>query len=401
MLYASAAIGPLGGLSVLTFAPTLQRELGADLGAVLQSITVFMVPFTIGQLFSGALSDVIPRRTTFRIGMALTAAASVGVALAWDVPSFLTFRMFQGVGYAFVSPVVVALLGDLTTDQNRGNAMGLMGAAVTGGIATGPLLGGWLDSFGLWRVMFVYMAAHSLVCLVLFGIAFRHHPQPVPQGDGLDTIAELFGRLARLAARPPMQALSVAGFCAFVGFIALIAFLPDHLTALGHTPLEVGAVLSVAGLVGIPASVMGGRAVSRIGRRPVALAGFVGAALTEFCLTLALPYHLPLWAYAAAVGGVGLSVAMLWAATLTLSVEVDPQARGTTSSIFQFSRFLGFSLTPLLLQHPYQTQGLGAVLAVATGMLFVGAAAIILLRHVGAPMASRSRSLAASEVGPG
>ena len=96
VIYSAAYIGPLGGLSVLTFAPTLQAELGASLSDVLLSITLFMVPFTIGQLFSGTLSDMFPRKTIFGAGMIINAAAALGVAAAWDVSSFLFFRTLQG-----------------------------------------------------------------------------------------------------------------------------------------------------------------------------------------------------------------------------------------------------------------------------------------------------------------
>lgn len=45
---------------------------------------------------------------------------------------------------------MVAILGDITTKEDRGKAMGMLGASITAGIASGPLIAGFLAGIG-WR----------------------------------------------------------------------------------------------------------------------------------------------------------------------------------------------------------------------------------------------------------
>ncbi len=99
-------IGPLSGNAVLAMMPVLKTEFGASAEEILLSITFFMLPFALFNLFSGTVSDVYGRRKMLTIGFSVYALGCMLCALSPDLMSFYLARSVQGVGYAFVNPVL-------------------------------------------------------------------------------------------------------------------------------------------------------------------------------------------------------------------------------------------------------------------------------------------------------
>ncbi|MDD1769014.1 MAG: MFS transporter, partial [Methanomassiliicoccales archaeon] len=171
-VYLGAFIGPLSGNAVLALVPTLKGEFNATAPDVLVSISFFMIPFAFFTLFSGTISDVYDRKKTVAAGFAVYAIGSLLCAASVDLNMFLLSRMVQGLGYGFVNPVLVAVLGDIVPFQDRGKAMGYLGAATTTGIALGPFVAGFIAIVN-WRIVFVVVASLVLLIGLFFSFAFR------------------------------------------------------------------------------------------------------------------------------------------------------------------------------------------------------------------------------------
>ncbi|MGQ9583730.1 MAG: MFS transporter, partial [Thermoplasmatota archaeon] len=159
-------LGPFGGNAVLSILFELERELSTDVATVTLSITVFMVPFAAIQLFSGPISDLWDRRGTVVVGLSLYAAGAVACGLSGTIGEFLISRAIQGIGFAFVNPVALAAVGELTRPSQRGRAMGWMGSLTTLGTATGPLYSGAAAALD-WRLAFHGLALASLALAAL------------------------------------------------------------------------------------------------------------------------------------------------------------------------------------------------------------------------------------------
>ena len=61
-----------------------------------QSLTFYLVPYTVMTLFHGAISDSIGRIKTIQWGLALFFVASIGCALSTSVESLWFFRILKG-----------------------------------------------------------------------------------------------------------------------------------------------------------------------------------------------------------------------------------------------------------------------------------------------------------------
>ena len=97
LLAALAMLGPFSVDSYLPAFPAIQNNLGASALEVQQTLTVYMLSFSVMILWHGALSDAFGRRSIILISLAVYAVASLGCASAHSVEYLWAFRMLQGV----------------------------------------------------------------------------------------------------------------------------------------------------------------------------------------------------------------------------------------------------------------------------------------------------------------
>lgn len=112
--------------------------LGLALGAYGFSQALLQIPF-------GVLSDRIGRKPLILAGLIVFVLGSVVAALADSVYGLIFGRFLQGGGA--ISAVVMALLTDLTSEENRTKAMATIGASIgvsfSLAMTAGPLLAAW------------------------------------------------------------------------------------------------------------------------------------------------------------------------------------------------------------------------------------------------------------------
>lgn len=112
--------------------------LGVALGAYGISQALLQIPF-------GILSDRIGRKPLILFGLIVFVLGSVVAALAESVYGLILGRFLQGGGA--ISAVVMALLTDLTSEENRTKAMATIGASIgvsfSVAMTVGPLLATW------------------------------------------------------------------------------------------------------------------------------------------------------------------------------------------------------------------------------------------------------------------
>lgn len=121
-----------------------------DTGATTTEIAILMSIYSGMQLLFapiwGRLSDKYGRKPAILLGLLGNAVALVGFGLAKDYIYLLIARSAAGIASAAVLPSVMAYVADITTSEERGKGMGLMGAAMGLGFILGPAIGGVMGS---------------------------------------------------------------------------------------------------------------------------------------------------------------------------------------------------------------------------------------------------------------
>ncbi|MDT9685338.1 MFS transporter [Streptomyces sp. TRM76323] len=155
--------------------PSIQRDLGADFGAVQWITAGYALAFAAGLITGGRLGDIHGRRRLFLVGVAGFTLASALCGFATGPEMLVASRILQGGTAALMVPQVLSIVHATFPAHERGKVFGLFGAIVGLGSVSGPLLGALLtqgDLFGLgWRPIFLINLPVGIAALLL-GRAF-------------------------------------------------------------------------------------------------------------------------------------------------------------------------------------------------------------------------------------
>ncbi|WP_306999545.1 MFS transporter [Amycolatopsis thermophila] len=169
-------------MTVLGFAlPYLSEDLAPSGAEQLWIVDIYS--FVLGGLLvlMGTLGDRIGRRRLLLAGAFAFGAASVLAAFAAGPLMLIAARALLGVGGATLMPSTLALIRTLFTDPVRWRtAIAVWGAGFSGGMALGPVLGGWLLEHFWWGSVFLINVPVMLVLLVAGPVLLPESRDPDP-----------------------------------------------------------------------------------------------------------------------------------------------------------------------------------------------------------------------------
>src|SRR5499426_2306156 len=147
--------------------PQMQRALDFSPTGLVWVLNAYTLTFGGLLLLGGRAGDILGRRQVFMAGIALFTAASLAGGLAQSAGWLLGARAAQGVGGAFASPAVLAMITASFADgRERARALGIYTAVVMGGGSLGLVLGGVITEWVSWRwVLFINVPIGVLVVL--------------------------------------------------------------------------------------------------------------------------------------------------------------------------------------------------------------------------------------------
>lgn len=157
---------------IVPLLPFLTLEYGGDTFTGTALISVYaLAAFALGPIW-GRISDRVGRKPTLAITFLGAALAYLMLAFSTSLWMVFVARAISGAMTGNIG-IVMAVMADLTDEDNRGKAMGRIGGAFGLGFAFGPGLGGYLSSLGGDSIVFLPgMAACglSLLAMVLTAI---------------------------------------------------------------------------------------------------------------------------------------------------------------------------------------------------------------------------------------
>ena len=347
-LYIGAALGPLGGFGVVTLLPVLARDWSVDFGTASLAISFYMAPFIIVQIFSGAIAQLFDTRRALFFGFGTFALGCVACGLSPN-PGVLFFsRAVQGLGAGFLTPIIMALIGEQVPEKNVGAAMGGLGVAYTVGVTLGPLLSGIIEVRQGWPFFFYFLAALAFMAGAFYWISSTPAGRSKEKGAA---ILDILPVLRQAFLRPGVPYLSLAAFSLFFAYIGIMTFTADYLKSVIQLPSDqVGAVLSTTGFSGIIVSPLAGFLGDRFGRKRVFLAG-TAVVLVSFVLMVTLPYSLTNCFISFLILGTGAATA--WTSLNTMAVQISTSMRKPVTSVYNATKFTGYGIAPAILSMVY------------------------------------------------
>lgn len=350
--------------------PQISHDLSMGEATLQWVMTSYAIAFAGFLLLGGRIADVLGRRRIFAVGVGLFAVSALVAAIAPDTPTLIAARAGQGLGAALSGPASLALVTQIFPEGSlRNRAFAIYTSVAASSFSTGLVLGGVLTSALGWRSVFalsVVIGGGVLMGVRVFLPASTRRQQPldVPGAIGAtaglalavygvnrasmagwaapDVIATIIvaGLLlvafvlwewrARDAMLPlsifrsgPVRAATLAAIAFFTPLLGMLFFAPLYLQGLlGYSPLESGAAIVPMGVLVIAAANIAGRIMSRVGQRPLIIAGLLLIAVGVGVLWAHVPLHGSYWAavlpgVAVMSVGQGLAFAAMTAASMT------------------------------------------------------------------------------------
>jgi predicted MFS family arabinose efflux permease len=335
-------------------------KIGVALGIYGLSQGALQIPF-------GALSDRIGRKRMIVVGLLVFGIGSAVAASATSIDGMIVGRLLQGGGA--IGSVVLALVADLTAQENRTQAMALVGMTIglsfLVAIVTGPPLAGWIGVAGIFWLMAGLALAGIAITLFAVPMAPRPHVQPEAE-----TVPALIGASLR---NPALLRLNFGIFALHAMLTASFLVVPALLrgtVALNSRDqwLVYLPVLLMSLAVMVPAIIV----AERYRRMKTVLIGSV-AALAASQLMLALrgsDAHVVLAALVVFFSGFNIMEASL----PSLVTKTAPAgATGTATGLYSSSQFLGIFAGGVIGGWIHQAAGTAAV------FLFGAAVAVVWL----------------------
>jgi MFS transporter, ACDE family, multidrug resistance protein len=369
-IYLGAIIGPMGGIGIITLLPVLSKSWDTSIQWISLTVTLYMVPYVAFQLFSGSIAQVFDTRRTLLFGFGTYALGGFLSGLSPNLATLVCARFIQGLGAAFIAPIVLALIGDMVEPRHLGKAMGILGVMYTAGVTMGPLISGVLEVSLGWPWFFFFLAVFGLAIGTLYWATSR----------GTEKAAQKAGRFSdalvlikRSYSYHDVKFLSLAAFSLFMGYIGLMTFVADFLKVSFALPSDkTGLIISMTGVFGIVAAPVAGFLGDRLGRVRIAYCG--GVIMMGAVLVLgAVEYSFETYLYLFALFGAGSATA--WTSLNTLAVEVVPDLRKPVASLYNSLKFTGYALSPLvlsLLYVPFSISGVrwGCIFFIGLSLFF-------------------------------
>ena len=197
-------------------------QIGLALGIYGLTQAIFQIPF-------GMVSDVIGRKKVIYFGLVLFIVGSLCAGLTNDIELIILGRAIQGAGA--ISAVLSALLADLTSDESRTKAMGIVGVSIGLTFALSLVLSPLINELIGVSGIFILMGVLSIIAILV--IKFF-----ITEASDKKKTSYDFSDFLFILKRWDLNRLNLGIFVLHATQIALFITIPYHLITKGGLPLE-------------------------------------------------------------------------------------------------------------------------------------------------------------------
>lgn len=231
--YALAAllIGLVGGFSTV-LGPAFVQDIGIAYNNTTWTALAQAMSTAACAPILGKVGDVIGRRKTLLLGIAVFTLGNVLSALANSLVFMLVARFIVGVGTAAMGPVILAYIATQFPQDKIAKGFSLYMLLSSASVIVGPTIGGLIVSSYGWRTMLWVCVA---ICAGIFA-------------------ACILSSRNQTSVKKPLQTFDISGAVFILVFFSLLLCVPSFGQNLGWTSVPflfvlVAAIASLAGLV--------------------------------------------------------------------------------------------------------------------------------------------------------
>jgi MFS transporter, DHA1 family, 2-module integral membrane pump EmrD len=219
--------------------PFIERDLVTTKSMAKLSLALYLLSFSLSQLFYGPLSDRIGRRKTALLGLTLSLFGSLTCIFCWNISSLILGRFIQGLGLGVGSTSARSIRRDVHSGDDLAHfgSYIIIGTSILFAIA--PALGGWIQHYMGWRITFLFMLIYTLFSMLCVWLWLPETHRAL--NLSATKYKSLIHHYSTLLTSPVFIGYSLCSSLAFGGLTAYLAsspFLFENI--LGLTSIEYG-----------------------------------------------------------------------------------------------------------------------------------------------------------------
>lgn len=223
-----------GNSMLIPVFPQIQQALNISFFQVGLLITYYSIAASIFIPIFGFFSDHIKRKivvitaiSLYGLGGGIIALLSFSGESDGIFTLILLGRVIQGIGAAGMSPIVLALVGDLFVSEERSKALGLIEASNIFGKVISPVLGSLLALIAWFAPFFVYpVLTLPVLVAIIFLIAEPDNKKKTPLKNYFSDLKRIFNKRGKF-----LWISYLSAWTSFLILFGVLSFLSDVLEA--------------------------------------------------------------------------------------------------------------------------------------------------------------------------
>lgn len=153
--------------------PTLSKEFDQPPDTVVWAALTSSLVVTGLTLTVGRIGDLFGRKRVYMLGWTIFTIGLLAGGFTDSIGQLIGTRIIQAIGVSMAIANANALVTHAFPDEERGRALGMTGAVVGAGLASGPIFGGLILGVADWHWLFFARVPIGLVALVLAHFLIR------------------------------------------------------------------------------------------------------------------------------------------------------------------------------------------------------------------------------------
>lgn len=316
--------------------PQLQSNFNVPLLWINTTVGGFIFIVAIMQIILGKFIDSIDSKKLLLLSMSITLVTSLICSSTNNFIVFAIFRLIQAIGCGMIPLIVITLLADLSTEDNRASVMSNYQIFLSCAPALAPILGGLIGNYYGYSGIFFTLTVVSVILLAsLFFINFSN--------DKNKRIEVGKVNYSTFFKSNTFNIMIAFGFLVFFTYFSLLVYMPILL----NRNYDISTALT--GFLYLPITVsiiIGSILYKKLSKRYTNNLFYIVTALslTILLILFSILNSSNLYIMLAITFLIGLIVGIVPALISTILSKEFPKTKGAALGMFNFIRYIGMAL---------------------------------------------------------